>query len=97
MKLKTKEKKRVVLSPQNGYLLVRQLEAPVIGPLKQRIASECWVFANVLDQADDINEDWVDTNVMFLGQLGIKIVGRNDQDQRENHFLIEAKHIVSCL
>jgi hypothetical protein len=92
---KVEERKEVEIQPENGYLLVRQIEAPVTGVLQRRIASECWVFANVLDQADDINSVWIDTNIMFLGQLGIRIYATNDQGQHETRFLIEAKHVIA--
>lgn len=92
---KLEEKKETVISPENGYLLVRKIDMPTTGLLQQNIVDDCWLFANVLDQADDVESDWIDTNVMFLGQLGVRINATNDQGKRETRYLVEAKHIIA--
>jgi len=85
------------IKPQNGYLLVRQIETPMVGLIKQPIVDKCWLFGNVLDHDGDGDNGYIDTNVMFLDQAGIRLIMENDEGKREVRYLVKQDSVVGCL
>lgn len=84
--------------PDNDYLLVREIETPTYSKIAHsKIINSEYRCGNVLDFAEGINPEYLDTNIIFLRAMAIPLRMKNDQGIVETRYLVKSEDVIAYL